>query len=493
MASIPLPALSVQPPQTQDTLGQFQKLAALRSLGQQQQLQSQQMESNQQEQQIRAQQIRDQQAMTAAMKTWNGKDYDDLAKSVLENGGSANAATQIQQHGLTIKKTVSDIAAQDATTGSKNLETFIGMHKAIGDALEGIETVPDAQLHDVATQKVTELAKAGIMPPQTAQQALQAIQNTPDPTQLRTMIDNFAKSSMGAKAIADQQKTIAETGASNATTDQKRAESQWYQAHGGAPGVPVEAQQQADWLSKNPGKTPSDYVVWKAQHSPTMLAQGGNFTPGDPMVDMVGQGRIDLATALQRMNPAAKEAFTKALNVKYPNYSQANYGVAKEATEAFTSGSQGQQLTAIDTARQHMQTFKDTADALDNSNVLLANKLGNAVGMQFGSDKTTNFQIARAAFAGEVGKAFAGANVGVSDRQELLDKINAASSPSQLKGYAETADKLLQGKQDALKRSYDAAKNSQPNFGGGAHPGATKIYQGRTYAQQPDGSWKLQQ
>ncbi len=167
------------------------------------------------------------------------------------------------------------------------------------------------------------------------------------------------------------------------------------------------------------------------------------------------------------------------------------YGTATAEQKAYTSGSQGQQLTAIGTARNHMQTFKDTADALQNGDFLKANQVGNYLGMQFGSDKATNFNIAKSAFAGEVGKAFAGANVGVQDRQELMDKISAASSPAQLKGYAQKADELLAGKQQSLKQSYEAGMKGQPNFGNSAP--VTKTYQGHTYTQQPDGTYKLTQ
>ena len=201
MATIPLPALAVRPPEQQpNPLEQLQRLQQLKSMGQQQQMQGQDIA-------IKQQQLKDQTAMTAAMK---GADptsptfYDDVSKGVLQNGGSANAALAVQQHALTIKKTVSDIAAQDATTGSKNLETFINTHKAVGDALSGIEQVPDDQLHDTATAKVNELAKAGLLPPQAAQQALQTIQSTPDPNALRSAIDQVAKTSMGAKAVAEE-------------------------------------------------------------------------------------------------------------------------------------------------------------------------------------------------------------------------------------------------------------------------------------------------
>ena len=84
-----------------------------------------------------------------------------------------------------------------------------------------------------------------------------------------------------------------------------------------------------------------------------------------------------------------------------------------------------------------MATFKGTADALDNGDLTGLNHLGQLLGTQFGFDKATNFAIAREAFAGEVGKSLAGANVGVSDRNELRDKILNSSSPTQLKGFAE--------------------------------------------------------
>ncbi len=89
-----LPALDVRPPATPpNALAEFGEVARLQSTLQAQQLQQQEM-------QIRGQQIKDQQATTAAMQNWDPStgDYDGLAKSVLANGGSANAATAIQQH-----------------------------------------------------------------------------------------------------------------------------------------------------------------------------------------------------------------------------------------------------------------------------------------------------------------------------------------------------------------------------------------------------------
>lgn len=484
MSSIPLPALAVKPPEPNDALGSFQKLMALKSMGQQQQIQQQQLAAGQQEQQIRQQQIADQQATTAALKNWDGKDYDSLAKDVLKNGGSANAATAIQQHGLNIRKTVSDIAKQDAEAGSKNLETFIGQHKAVGDTLEGLLKLPDEQLPAAAMQSVQQLAQAGVMDPQAAQKAAQLIQSTQDPKALRQQIDITAKTAMGAKAAAEQAKTEAETAASNAIAEQKRQESEWYAKNGGAPGVPSEAVERSDWLRKNPGRTASDYVVWKAQHSPSVILQGGagGGPNGDPMVDMVGQGRVDLTTATQRMSPMAKNAFMKQLDAKYPGYNQAEYGVTKKVQEEFTSGDAAKNLTAFNTAIEHAGQLSKAADALKNGDMRGLNKIGNALGYQFGSDATTNFGVIKSALSGEISKVFKGGQATDAEIRDVQAPFDAANSPEQLQGAIKSAITLMNSKRDALKQQYEAGKQGKPNFGGESGSAfSVKAPNGKTY------------
>src|SRR5882724_665828 len=95
------PALAIQQPAS--PVEQLGKVLQIKSLMQNQQIQQQQIE-------LEKQKVADQNATTAAMKGWDGKDYDTLAQSVLKNGGSAAAAQGVQQNGLGIKKTVSDIA-----------------------------------------------------------------------------------------------------------------------------------------------------------------------------------------------------------------------------------------------------------------------------------------------------------------------------------------------------------------------------------------------
>jgi len=207
MGSIPLPALDLRPVQQSDPLGDVSKLMALKSMMGQQQLQQGDI-------QLQQQQLADQHAMTAAFKDWDPKSqsYDDLAQSVVKNGGSANAAMQVTQHGLQMQQGIQTLTKDQR-------DNFILAHKQVGDALEPLvdpNLVPDDQLHDKAVATVNALAKSGIMDSQTAQQSLQKIQTLADPTQLRSLIDQTAKTSMGAAAVANQAKTQAETSASNA-------------------------------------------------------------------------------------------------------------------------------------------------------------------------------------------------------------------------------------------------------------------------------------
>lgn len=152
--------------------------------------------------------------------------------------------------------------------------------------------------------------------------------------------------------------------------------------------------------------------------------------------------------------------------------SSASVSTQKHLQQAFTSGDQGKQLTAISTAREHMKTFQQLADALDNGNVQVLNRIGNALGVQFGSDKATNFKIAAQAFGGEVGKAFDGAGVTEGERKAAQGAFNPNMSPQQFRGAIQTVDSLLAGKQTALKQSYTSGQKGQPNFGEGGSQSA---------------------
>jgi hypothetical protein len=440
MSSIPLPALSIHPPQQENPAEQLGKMVQMKSM-----LQNQQMKQG--EIQLQQQQIKDQQAMTTAMKNWDGKDYDALSKSVLQNGGSANAATQIQQHGLTIKKTVSDIAAQDATAGSKNLETFIGKQKALGDGLmEGADpkVVPDEQLHQWALGKIQTFAQGGILDQQTAQGLSQKVQSIQDPAQLRTLVEQAAKSSMGAKAVAEQQKTIAEAGKDTAQAGEadtvaakNRAESSFYAANpsAGAPGVPAETVSLMDYMRKPPAPgepmhTPSNYPAWKAKQEAIQT---------EPI--KVHQAAAEAAvTQPYKIQTAQAEGRARQLiqGMEKPVYAlvpQADGTTAKHL------------MSATDALQAGIHTMLPVTEKEVGEDTMLINRLGDvrqkiaryeqslsALGATVSAKDQSNI-------AALIGKG--GIKVGAFGTELPMDRLNAALDKENIKGLSDDAKKLL--------------------------------------------------
>lgn len=539
MSAIPAPNIaenSLQQEQVnQNALAEYTRAAQEK---QQTALLQQQTQGAALENQQKQVQLQDQQALNKAMQNWDGKDPAALLQTAKQNGLSAAGYLQGQQALVARQQQLNAL-------GTSQLDLMDKHHDAALGVLDAAKQVPDEQLMQHLTDSAQQLQQQGHLSPQEAQELIQHAQ-TMQPDQFRPWLDTYEKGLQGEKAQIAQAKEkaaadqdTAKARAENATAahqefvngltknskpgdfdsqvdailppkgTQTGGQNVYTKAmvngalsRGDLPGaqkIMDDAFQSVNGVNKdiavatNPQVQAGRIAVSTAEGKARAAIQAGGLgQAGDVAVDLVGQNKIDLATVMQRLPPAQKDAFLTQLAAKYPDYNQGTFGVAKKEQTAYTSGTQGQQLAAIGTARNHMQTFKATADALDNGDFLLANHVGNTLGMQFGSDKATNFNIAKSAFAGEVGKAFAGANVGVQDRQELMDKISAASSPAQLRGYADTADELLAGKQKSLKESYDQGMQGKANFGGNSKA-ATKTYQGHTYTQQPDGTYKLTQ
>jgi hypothetical protein len=114
MSNIPLPALSIQPPQQPDLLGQVAKVRQIQAMGQKvrQTMQSNALDIQQQERDAR-----DSQAMTAAMQEWDGKNPDELPGLLIKNKASAKAVFGMKSSILEQKKTYAQIAKDDAETG----------------------------------------------------------------------------------------------------------------------------------------------------------------------------------------------------------------------------------------------------------------------------------------------------------------------------------------------------------------------------------------
>ena len=262
MSGISFPALAIRPPEQADLLGQAAKAEQLQNA--QQQNQAGQLEIQQ-----RQQALKDQQAMTQAMLNWDpSQGYDALAHSVLKNGGSANAATAIQQHGFEVRKTASDIAKTDEEAGTKHLENLAKRHDLLLGSLNAVAQGPDDGLGQRLVDATQQAQKDGLIDPAHAQQVAQFSQLPPN--QLRPALAVLEKSLRGESVQfeqtikAQQLKTsAAEQAKAEAETKTIQAESDYYSKLGLAPGVTPEMAAYSAYLQK--GGKPEGWAAFKAK------------------------------------------------------------------------------------------------------------------------------------------------------------------------------------------------------------------------------------
>lgn len=178
---------------------------------------------------------------------------------------------------------------------------------------------------------------------------------------------------------------------------------------------------------------------------------------GQMPIGGIGKGVANMRA--QIMNRATEMAAGKGVT---PADTAANMIVAKQdigsqtkALKDFSTGIQGRQVNAFNTAIDHLGTMDKLSDALANGDVKAFNSLGNIVARQTGSPAPTNFDAAKQIVTAEVIKAVVASGGGVTERQEAERNFAAANSPQQLKGIINTYKQLLGGQLNSLNLQYE--------------------------------------
>lgn len=467
-------------------------------------LKNQQQEGQALALQIQQQQqaLKDQNAATAAIKAWDGKDPEALRKGIIDNGGSANAAFAAQQHLLGIKEQASKIAADDATTGAKNIETLKGKSDAIAGAVNGLKSLPDEQLIPAAQQKIQELQQSGMLSPQEAQQAGSAIGQMQDPKKVRDSLDGIAKmhtfqSQQMDAALKDSEakKNTAQAGEAGAQTNKINAEinpanpadpniaRQKYQGilqkiqQGGVSAVTPDelAWAKSHEASERKTTTQSDTlgVVSNSTSGPAGLASvgagrgqargaGSDASSGTPAnttqdlknsyVDMIGQYKLN-PTMLQRMIVKHPDVLAQ-VQQKYPDFDQTDYNAKNKLLSDYTSGKGASQINAVNTAMGHIGTLADAVDALKNGNIPIINKIANAIGVQIGNTPQTTVQTIVHRVGPELAAAYIAGGGSAGERGTTEADFDLSKGNDQLKQNLSITAELLRSKIGALENQY---------------------------------------
>lgn len=474
MGNIPLPALSIKPPEQPDTLTNLSNLLHVKS-----QLQGQQLQGLQtQEAQINLDNARKQQLEDKTIRDSYRKNAGDLEATIKDAAATGNVSpgtlTKLQETHLKIQ---TDLATKD----EKTLKNALDSGNLFAGALDAVKQVPIENRQQAVQTQLQRLSSQGV----DVSSVLKTVQSLPDLSD--DTLNGVESSLLGHNKAVEQEMKRREVVAQEQTAQARStgADNSSKELQAKLPGgalQPIDQREYSDFIAKNPGKGPTDFAKWKASLAPraqidVQMSGGGKGGPlTDATVDALAApgAKLKLSDVLPARAPLqVRQAAINQVQAKYPDFATSAYDIEKGVEKDFTSGGYSQQLNSINRARNHMGTFLKLAQAMDNGDVKIINSASNFFKTQLGSSAPGNLQIAKQAFASEVGKSFAGANVTLHDREELDASIDKASSWTQLSDAAKTADELLAGAQKALKQTHDAGIQGKANFGQESQGGVT--------------------
>jgi len=236
----------------------------------------------------------------------------------------------------------------------------------------------------------------------------------------------------------------------------------------------VDQQELTDWMQKNPGKGPSDFMKYKSTIVPAFnfnLQQnaggsGTNFPPGTSIDDMyksfgakggvirgIVEGRQGPPSAFAQKTPYWQDVMQKVYAVD-PQWNEQTAQLRK----SYSSGKQSGEINSINTAMGHVGVLGDSIAALQNGNVKLLNSIANTLGVQTGSTPVTTFNTITHRVAPELAKAYVGSGGSAGERGSDAADFDPSLGPQQLAANVAITAKLLQSKIGSLANQWDTNK-----------------------------------
>jgi len=186
----------------------------------------------------------------------------------------------------------------------------------------------------------------------------------------------------------------------------------------------------------------------------------------EKMAQAIAAGKAAPITGFALAKPQGQTVMRRVFELN-PNYDETTYGAKAQAAKAFTSGSQGNALRSVSTASAHLDQLGELADAMNNGNLQIANKVGNYFATQTGNPQATNFDAIKNIVGQEVVKAIVAGGGSAGERDEAAKAFSDAASPKQLKGAIEHYRMVMKAQADNLlaqRRAAGLTDETLPNY-----------------------------
>src|SRR6185369_11952721 len=164
------------------------------------------------------------------------------------------------------------------------------------------------------------------------------------------------------------------------------------------------------------------------------IGQGGTMDENsERTAQAIASGQLPAPTGIALLNPKNQRLLGRVMEIN-PQYDATTVTAKKAAATAFTSGPLGNALRSVSTANAHLDQLGELADAMNNGNMQVVNKVQNYFATQTGSPNVTNFDAIKNIVGQEVVKAIVAGGGSMAERDEAAKIFSSASSPAQLKG-----------------------------------------------------------
>lgn len=157
-------------------------------------------------------------------------------------------------------------------------------------------------------------------------------------------------------------------------------------------------------------------------------------------------------------NEAAALAKERGINMSDLPKKWQEFKAEQIAIQRFLSGPQGNTITSLSVAVDHLQTLKELSTALKNGKMRVFNAVAQSWAEETGNPAPTDFDTAKQIIGSEIIKAIGVAGAGTqSERHEAANAMNRARSPAQIDGAITVVQKLLDGQLRGKKQQFITA------------------------------------
>lgn len=464
-----LPALALRPPE--DPTEGIKTAIQLKGMMAQQQVQQQQMQLNQMNIAKQKQAEHERETLIELYKKHNGN-TDKIVADAPNYNISPETIQTLQLHSQTEKQNAFKLIQEQGAKALKDADLMQG-------AADILDKTPEADRPATYQRLHSQLAAAGVdmntgefpaeYPGADAFKLLHVA------VKAHTELTNQAAKEAGiAKDTAQTAEANARTEEVKQNTAKIAAEMRFYQQKGLAPGVPLDAQEAADWLTKNPGKGPADFMKMKAglTAQANASAQAGMLSEAAREMAAQNYSQTGQLPAGMRSPGMSASILNKAATGPggVPDIAANKAGYNADAASLKNIQKNFDNVTAFEnTALKNLDVFMNQAKkAIDSGSPWVNKPLRTIAAQGLGSEDQAALNAARTTALTEIAKVLSSANAGsgvLSDsaRSEVEGLIGPGATLKQVVAAGNILKRDMANRHDSYQQQISVIKGRMKN------------------------------